>query len=260
MKKRLVSLAAAIFILSSFNLSYAAGLGPIRPLGNMKLAAGVENDFVFSRRIKAVTDVTGGEIKESNNNFLLLGVGVTDYVNIYAKLGAGNLSEQLKWSGISSQQAIDYNYGFIWGVGMNALYEFKNNFGLGLDTQFNMGTNKAKSISGTSDPEFIDGRGPITTYEFQIAPYASYDFKVNDNLKIMPYLGGYYSFYKIHKGILFADYANDEFSTEDEKVRTKNKVGPLVGIESMFFNRVSFKIEGRFVAETAISTSLTYNF
>ncbi|MDD4955357.1 MAG: hypothetical protein PHP17_04910, partial [Candidatus Omnitrophica bacterium] len=150
--------------------------------------------------------------------------------------------------------------GFLWGVGVNASYRFKNNFGLGIDAQFNMASNKAKSISGTSDPQFIDANAPVKTYETQIAPYVSYDWKVNDKLKIMPYVGGYYSFYNIYKGVSFFDDRGVGYFTEDEKIRGKNKMGPLVGIESLIFDRVTFTIEGRFVSETAITTSLTYRF
>lgn len=260
MRIRKVLAGVVLLTLVCFNFSYAADLGPIRALGNKKICIGIENDYVFSRPLKAKVDIVGGKIKESNRNSMLLGLGVTDYFNVYTRLGGGNLSENVKWAG-GPEQTIDYKYGFIWGVGVNASYALKNNFGLGLDAQFDMASNKAKSISGSSDPVFDDGgKGTIKIYETQIAPYLTYDIKIKDDIKIMPYLGGYYSFYNIYKGIAFVDMEDNFFTTEDEKIRNKNKLGVLGGIEISFLKRLSLKIEGRFLAETAVSTSLKYKF
>jgi hypothetical protein len=261
MKMRIVLTGAILLVLACFNFSYAASLGPIRPLGHMKASIGLEEDFVFSRPLKAKVDITGAKIKNSNSNSLLLALGITDYVNVYTRLGGTNLSENLKWSG-GAQETIDYQYGFLWGVGANASYTFKNNFGVGLDVQFDMTSSKPKKISGTNSPAFAEGGKPtVKTYETQIAPYLTYDIKVKDNLSFMPYLGGYYSFYNIYKGVAFVDSTGPgQYTTEDEKIRNKNKLGVLAGCEILFAKQLSLKIEGRFLAETAISTSLNYRF
>jgi hypothetical protein len=231
-------------------------------LGNKKISVGVESDYVFSRPIDAKVDIIGGKIKDSNRNSMIAGLGVSDHFNVYARLGGGNLNEQVKWSGNSeANQTIDYQYGFIWGVGANMLYDLAHNFGIGLDAQFDMASNKARSISGKNDPLFEDGgKGTIKTYETQIATYLTYDIKMNKNVKIMPYLGGYYSFYSIYKGVAFNDSTGGWYTTEDEKIKTKNNWGALVGTEMQFSKRLSLKVEGRFFAETALSTSLNYKF
>lgn len=257
MKKKVMAVVV-LLVLICFSFSYAAGLGPIRPLGNKKVCIGFENDYVFSRPIKAKVDVLGGKIKESNNNFLLLGLGLTKYFNIYTRLGAGNLTEQLEWSG-GSDQAIQYQYGFKWAVGANGLYKFKNNLGIGFDAQFNMSSNRAKSVSGTSNP-VLEVKGPVNIYETQLSPYITYDLNINKDVKVMPYIGGYYSFYRIHKGIDLSDQEGGGYWTYDEKIRGNQNLGVLGGFEVAFLKHLIFKIEGRFLAETAVSTSLIYKF
>lgn len=258
MKKNIVLLGAALLILDCFSFSYAAGLGPVRPLGNKKICVGFEKDYVFSRPIKANLDVSGGKIKDGNRDSILLGLGLTKYFNVYAKLGMGDWSEQLKWVGSSSEQTIEYNNGFTWGVGADALYSFENNFGVGFDAQFDMASNKAGFIGGTDYPA-ITGRGPVKTYEIQMAPYLTYDMKINDKVKIMPYAGGYYSFYNIYKGITFDDNYG-WYETGDEKIRRKHALGLLGGFEMLFFNQLALKAEGRFLSETALTASVTYTF
>jgi hypothetical protein len=94
----------------------------------------------------------------------------------------------------------------------------------------------------------------------QIAPYLTYDIKIKENVKIMPYLGGYYSFYNIYKGIAFIDDSSGWYTTEDEKLRSKHKLGVLAGFEMLFLKQLILKLEGRFLAETAVTTSLMYKF
>jgi hypothetical protein len=258
MQRKKILVGVALLVLGCFSFSYAAPLGPIRPLGNKKLSVGIENDFVFNRPVKAKVDIVGGKIKKTNSDFLLFALGLADYFNIYTRLGGGNSNEQLKWDG-GGEQTIKYDYGFIWGVGANAMYSFKNHFGVGFDAQFDLATNRARSISGRSTPVLLT-KGPVKTYEVQLAPYVTYDLKLNDKVKIMPYLGGYYSFYNIYKGVGFYDHAGWEYTTEDEKIRNKYNLGVLGGVEMQFLKKMSVKIEGRFLSETAISTTLSYKF
>jgi len=260
MKKLSVIIWTALLVLGCFISSYAAAIGPVRPLGDKKFSIGYENDYVFSRTIKAKVDINGGKIKDAQRNFLLLGLGLSEHFNLYARLGGGNFREQLKWSG-GSEQTIKYGYGFIWGVGGNVSYKFKNNFGIGFDAQFNLASNKNKSINGSANPFFIPGgKVMVKTYEIQLTPYVSYDAEINQNCKIMPYLGGCYSYYNVYKGISFADGTGGGYFTEDEKIRGENHLGLLGGVEVLLYKQWSLKLEGRFITETALSSAVSYKF
>ena len=94
MKKIKVLAVVVLLVLGCFNLSYAAGLGPMRPLGNMKVCAALDSDYIFNRTTKAKVDIETTKVRESNRIFALLGVGLSDYCNLYARVGAGNHSDR----------------------------------------------------------------------------------------------------------------------------------------------------------------------
>jgi hypothetical protein len=257
MKKLIVFVGIAVFAISIVNTCHAASIGPVEPLGPMKVAVDAEYNGIFDRDIEESGPMTGGQIEDTNQGYVQLGLGLTDWANVYARLGAANLEQKINWNN-GRTQTLKYDYGFLWGVGGNALYRFGNNFGIGGDIQFDMWFTDADSISGTNSPTFTD-KGSLKNWEFQTAAYLTYDYEIGVDSKITPYAGGYYSEFgaDIDKAISFQD--NDTaYSVGDSE--GDDKFGLLAGINVAFSENISAKIEGRFIAETAATAGVSYKF
>lgn len=250
-------LAALAIISYTYGVCYAGSLGPIEPLGALKPAISVEYNGVYDRDLEESGTMTGGEINASSQFYVQGALGLADWANIYARLGTANLEQKINWNN-GRNQTIKYDYGLLWGVGGNALHNLGNNFGIGGDMQFNMWFTDADSISGTNSPTFTD-KGSLKNYEFQTAAYFTYIYEMGAASKIVPYLGGYYSYFKanIDKSIVFQD--NDTQYTADDS-KGDDLFGLLVGTDVSFNENMSFKLEGRFIAETAFTAGMTYKY
>ena len=256
MKKIAVFVGMGLFIMEIVGTCQAASIGPMEPLGPMKVGIGAEYNG-FGRDLGSNGSITSGEIKSSNQGYVELALGITDWANIYGKIGMANLEQKVNWN-VSINQTIKYDYGFLWGVGSNALFNIGNNFGIGGDIQLNMWFSDADSISGSNNPTFVQ-KGSLKNYEFQTAAYLKYDYQVNADSKITPYLGGYYSYFRsnIDKTIEFQDGTYDYLLGDMEG---KDSLGILAGLNIAASQNIYFKLEGRFIAETAGSIGVFYKY
>ena len=258
MSKSVILMGTAVFVLGLAASCYAGSIGPVEPLGAMKVRLDGEYNGIFDRDIDSSGAMTGGEIQESHQGYAKLAVGINDWANVYAKLGVANLEQKLNWN-VPSSYTIEYEYGPLWGIGGNALHNFGNNFGIGTDVQFNMWFTDADSISGTNSPTFIN-KGSLKNWDFQTALYVTYTYEVGAEYKIIPYAGGYYSNFQadIDDTIRYQDSGGTQYTVGDSEA--EDNLGILVGMNVQFSENMAFNLEGRFIAETAATVGASYKF
>ena len=258
MKVIKIFIVAAIVFIGVDVACYAGSIGPVEPLGPMKVEISGEYNEIFGRDLEISDDVTGDEVKSSGQGYVELALGLTDWCNAYARVGFANLKEEINWD-FGRNQTIQYSNGFLWGIGSNALHDIGNNFGVGGDIQFNMWFADGDSISGTNSPTLTQ-KGSLMVTDFQTAAYLTYTYEHDMDYKIIPYLGGYYSRFNIH-------YRENTIYTDDTYIYTaegdtkgKDNFGVLLGINIPVLKNFSYKLEGRFIAETAMSVGAKYRF
>jgi len=261
MNKIIIFVAVALLVIAFAGIGYASSLGPVEPLGPMKVGVGVEYNGIYSRDldISQSEGVADDEVKLSNQGYVELAMGITDWCNAYARLGTANMKEKINWD-FGRNQTINYNNGLLWGIGSNALYNMGNNFGIGGDIQFNMWFTDGSSVSGSNSPTFTQ-KGSLSVTDFQTAIYLTYTYEPpGTTSKIIPYIGGYYSRFNIHwrKSTIYTD--GTYIYTSEGNTRSKDDFGALVGINIPVSENFSYKLEGRFIAENAMSIGAKYKF
>jgi hypothetical protein len=257
MKKTLI-LSGMVFVvyISMTAVCWAGGNGPVEPLGTAKFALSGEYNNVLDMDLKKNGDVTGGEVEESYQGYAKLAVGISDNVNLYARLGAANLKEKLKWSNNTSH-TIKYDNGLLWGIGGNGIYDLGNNFGIGGNLQIDAWFVDADSISGDNSPTFVD-KGSLNNSEFQASLYLKYTCDLG--VKITPYAGGYYSYFdsRIDKTLKYQDTNGTIYTCGD--IKNDDNFGVLLGLDVTATDKITLNIEGRFIAETAVTCGVCYKF
>ena len=260
MRKLAVMVVAVLFIAGMSGICYAAGLGPVEPLGAKKCDIGVEYNAIIDRDLDTSGGVKKGNDVESSQAYAKMIFGVGDYFNVYGKLGAADFEEKITWKSDydNRSQTLDYGSGRLWGVGGNGLYDFGNNVGVGGDVQFDMWFNEIDSVTATNVTAFSDA-GSLKNYEFQASLYTTYTFTPAEDFKFIPYAGGYYSYFKSAVGDAIK-YADTMYNYTLVDLEGEDSFGLLVGANVAALKNFSLNIEGRFIAETAVTAGLSYRF
>lgn len=257
MKVKILLFASVIYF-GMVSLTMAAGVGDfITPIGNMKVAVSVEDNIIFDRDLSSSGDVTGGEVSDSNQTYAKLALGLGDNFNVYGKVGIANLEYKINWD-VSRSQTLKFDYGLLWGVGSSCLHEFENNFGVGVDVQFNMWYTDGDSISGSNNPVFID-KGSLKNGELQSSLYLTYSYEADAGYTIVPYVGGYYAEFKadVDDSIKFRD---DVYEYTAGDLEEDDNIGILIGTSLLVSENLSFNVEGRFISETALTVAAGWEF
>lgn len=255
----------AVCLLSS--VSYAASIGnKIEPIGNMKFAVTAEGNFVFDRDIKtggrstSGSTITSFEFSEVNQEYAKLMLGVTDYVNIYAKLGSSKIGEaKLKFSsGEDVKVRSDNN--FLYGGGFNAVYklgkEDKYFIGLNGDFSFYQVNTDKLDITGTS---VSNVSGKIKNAEYQLGGYAGMRMDIHDNVAFVPYAGVFWNKFNTKTGGIKYTASGTEYTLTYDN-NADDEVGLGVGADVELFKNFTLNVEGRFIAGNALSFGGTFKF
>lgn len=260
MKRLAVILAVISFVAGMVGTCYAASLGPVEPLGANKCEVGVEYNSVVNRDLDKAGAVTKAEVDESNQVYAKLALGVGDYLNVYGKLGMADLNQKVTWNSDydNRSQTLGFNNGLLWGVGANGLYDLGNNVGIGGDVQLDMSFNDVDSITASNATSFSSS-GSLRNTEIQASVYMTYTLQPAENFKIVPYAGGYYSYFKaaIDDAIKYADTLY-EYTLRD--LEGKDNFGLLLGVNVHALKNISVNVEGRLIGESAVTAGISYRF
>lgn len=262
---KILLLVMSVFLLSS--ATYAGSIGnKIEPIGDMKFAATAEGNFIFDRDIKASGSSTSGstitsfEFSEVNQEYAKLLMGVTDYLNIYTKLGGSKIGEaKLKFSS-GEDVKVESDHNFLYGGGFNAVYKLGNEekYFIGLSGDFSFyGVDTEKlDITGASVSNIS---GEIKNKEYQLGGYAGTRININDNAAFIPYAGIFWNKFNTKTGGIKYTISGTEYTlTYDNDA--DDEVGAGVGADVELFKNFTLNIEGRFAAGNAVSFGGTYKF
>ena len=266
MMKRIVLITISVFLLSS--VTYAGSIGnKVEPIGDMKFAAVAEGNFIFDRDIKASGSSTSGstitsfEFSEVNQEYAKLIMGVTDYVNIYTKLGGSKIGEaKLKFSS-GEDVKFESDHNFLYGGGFNAVYKLgnKEKYFIGLNGDFSFYEVDTEKLDITTGASVSNVSGEIKNKEYQLGGYAGTRMDINDNVAFVPYAGIFWNKFNTKTdGIKYTISGTGYTLTYDNDA--DDEVGVGIGADVELFKNFTLNIEGRFAAGNAVSFGGTYKF
>jgi len=273
MKKLGLILCGIVSLTMLTTMAFAASVGDIiEPIGHLKVAVSAEADYILDKDLDGTieNDATAGafssaEIDSASKIYGKVVLGVTDYLNIYAKLGAAGLDMKLKEADGTACD-IETEYGTLWGGGISGAKEIHDGWNLGADIQalFYKTDVDEVTYAGAATSNI---QGELDNYEFQAALFVNKKFEVDlfdtgEETILTPYLGVKYLLFSSESdgNITFtatAPAGNIIYGTDLEG---DNEVGVFGGVNVDLTESVVGNVEVRLVDETAISGSLAYKF
>lgn len=267
---------ALILLLLVASTGYASTIGnPIKPLGNKKLAVTVEPNFIHDRDIKAEGESTNGSkintftISSQSQGYAKLTAGVTDYVNLFAKIGSSKFNGMDMKFSTDEDVTIETDSGLSYGAGFNAVYQIASDelysLNLDLDTHFVcfLGFNGSFTFSeADADEMYVAGAnainvsGKIKNQEFQAGMFTGIEVFIDENFSVAPYISGFWNGYNIETdGVRYGNtnILNFDSSAEDQ-------FGAGLGADINLSKNVTFNVEARFVGGNEISFGGTLKF
>lgn len=267
MKKFLALVPLFVVCVIYSSVSYAASIGnKIEPIGNMNVAVTAEGNFIFDRDMESGGSSTSGsqitsfKIEDMNQEYAKLMLGVTDYANIFAKLGVSQIRDaRFKFSSGEDVKA-KFEHDFIYGGGLNVVYKFGPQevylIGLNGDFSFYEADTKNLDITGSNATNIS---GKVKIREWQVGGYAGRKFDINDNISALPYLGVFYNKFNTKTGGIKYTISGTQFTLTFDS-DAEDEVGVATGIDVDLFKNFTLNIEGRFIAGNAVSVGGTFNF
>ncbi len=260
MKIRNLILACMIYFAMS-SISIAAGIGNfIIPLGDMNVAVSAEGNFIMDKDFELSGTTTSFEYDSVSQAYGKFSLGVTEYVNVYAKVGSTIGGEIKQKFADKSTLDIETKTGTLWGVGCNGSYPIVNGLSLGIDFQYNEWKCTVDEIE-KSGQVGANISGKIKSEDCQLALFLSKKINLrNCQLFFIPYAGGIYSWSKsktddvIKYEIASASYQLSWSLDGDDSW------GVVGGTDIAFGDNFAVNVEGRLIDETAFTAGASWKF
>lgn len=276
--KRIVALILGMALCFFISPSYAASIGnPIKPLGHMKFAVAAETNFIFDRSMASgginttgstVSTINAFDISKITQGYVKGVLGITDYVNIFVKVGASKINGIGIQLSTGEKIDLESDNNFLYGAGANLAYQIHSDdiYFVDVESDFVFFWGLSGELSyfkADADEMYIDGTnqnnvsGEIKNQEYQVGLFAGIEIPIDENASVVPYAGGFWNSYNIETGRV--DYGNIgnvlSFDTDDVE-----EFGPVAGVEVELSENVSLNVEGRFFGGHAISAGGTVKF
>ena len=256
------------FVLCFFSsVSYAASIGnKIEPIGQGKFAVTAEGNFVSDRDMEAKGSSTSGstvtslEVEKMNQEYGKFIFGLTDNINIFAKLGAAELRDLQATFSTGESVDADFDNDFLYGGGFNAVVNVGENEAgfVGLSGDFSFFESDTSDLAIT-DNTVTNVSGGIEVAEIQIGGYIGMKLDINNNTVALPYVGVFYNYFNLD-----ADAINYTISGTNYVLNIDSdgddEFGIAVGTDVNITENFSLNVEGRFIAGTAVSFGGTFKF
>lgn len=262
MIKETVKISAVSF--AFLLLAHPVFAAPTGPVASERWGIGFEYNILNDRDLDS--DSTTFQEFEVTNSDQFYGIGsVRMYqdrkvkVNVYAKLGSANLSTTaLTTNGTS--ESIDYDYGLLWGIGGNYIYEIDPTMHFVLDMQY-------VSFSPEFDKVVFNGStgiSPIASdpdvQEYQISMILRKEvgaFNLEGSpVRIIPYGGVDFSWFDIDSGAIGYRDSNGNARGSETGGDGDDVFGVVLGTEFLTLNNaLRLRVDGRLVNEEAIALS-----
>lgn len=259
--KRIAIIGVVIFLMAS-PLFAAAITDSVKPLGHMKFSAAVEDNYIFDRDIDKPSNRTKFDLEDMNQVYGKLSLGLSPYLNIYAKLGASDSGEiKTTEPATSGTLDIETDYGFLWGVGISGAKELFEGWKVGLDTQFSWWKADADKVKHNGITA-TNVSGEIENFEVQGTPFVTKRFEIPSyNWALNPYLGVKFSYFRTvtDKSVKYTN-ENGAAISSGWTLKGDDYIGIVVGSDLEISQNLALQVEGRFIDETAITAGGTYRF
>lgn len=258
--KNLIFAGIICFTMSSISLG--AGVGnSIAPIGDMDVAISVENNIIFDKDIDLDSTRRGFEYNMVNQAYGKFSLGITDYMNLYAKAGTSNNGDIKQRFADSTTVDIECEQGFFYGAGGNISYPFSKDLSLGIDLQYNKWECTVDEIEKSGEIA-SNISGQIKNEEVQAALFISYKINLKrPKLAIIPYAGSIYNLFesKSDEAIKY-DTSSSTSNELNWELEGADNFGVLGGIDIVSGDNLIINIEGRFFHETALTTGVSCKF
>lgn len=244
-------------------VSYVFGasvLDSVEPLGHMKYAVSMEDNFIFDRDLDKTGSMTEAETDDTNQIYGKLMLGLTDYFNVYTKLGAVTGSHYKIVEPTISEYSTEP--GLLWGFGGTGAYEFLKTWKVAGDIQFNswsVDVDEAR-FAGESGSNFSNPA--VNNYEFQLTGLLLKDVEIPSyKITVTPYVGVSYLYFKTETdGTITYRTASTASVSDSWSLEGDDVISIVTGANVKVKDNIKLGVEGRFIGETAITCNLTYAF
>jgi opacity protein-like surface antigen len=248
--------------------AYAAPVGgpPVKGL-----SIGLGQDFVFDRDLKPSAVVVpqaimindgeidgvrlGCDIKNMYRTMLQVGYGFFDFLEVYVKLGGQGYTVKTdvvdQFGSPEGDVKVHGRFGFAYGGGLKAAYEFKDGpvrgLLIGADAQYLRARNRFRANSTDLLGVEESSTGKVTFQEWQFGPFVGYRI-----MNFLPYVGVKYSDVRIK-------FSSAE-DAETTKFKAEDHVGMFAGLTYSILPQLMLNLEGRFIDETALNFNVIFRF
>lgn len=166
---------------------HCASIGdPIEPSGSNKVSVAVEQNLVFSREIE-YGSFRQTAIKDAYQWYGKGSYGISDYFNIYTKLGISDLEHKFRETG-SGDFDIEYDLGPLWGIGLLGATPRWQGFNLGADLQYAGWYVDVESLKYNQE-RAAEEIGEVLVTELQGTVFLSYKIPFRGTASFIPYAG-----------------------------------------------------------------------
>ena len=270
---RIVSVVALAVALLAAPCAFASSVGnEVEGMGNLKFSAGAEGNIVYDKEIEGggtltspSTTITDFDIDYAQV-YGELSMGLTDYLNLYTKLGGVKITEaRLKFAS-GSEIKVKTEPSFLWAVGGTVAYTFKDDnwakdFFVGLNNEFNMWGVDVDNLSITGNVSPTNVSGHIWNWEYQLTGYVGRRFAFEEmKTVIKPYIGMLWDLFHTETDDDITYTLSGTRSTLTYDLDSDDQLGIVVGADVTIFDHIILNVEGRFINETAISFGGSYKF
>ena len=239
----------------------AAITDSVEPLGDMKYSVSYEDNFIFDRDLETSGTTTDAEVDATHQSYGKITVGLMEHFNVYTKLGASTQSDYKFVRPAIFEYETDA--GFLWGLGASGAYKFSEGWKVAGDIQYNAWTADVDKVRYVGESASNIKNPEITNQEFQVSGVILKDFEISDwKTVVTPYVGVSYLYFDTESdGTITFDIPSSATSISDNwSVEGDDIINVIVGINAKAEENWNLYVEGRFIAETAISGGLTYAF
>jgi hypothetical protein len=242
-------------------MAMALSIGPTEPLGRMKWSVSAEDSYTFERDLEIADALTAAEIKDVNQAYTKITLGLNDYFNVYAKIGATTGGKYSFTDTTPATYDYETSASLLWGLGLSGTYKLPDpTWKLIGDIQYsawNEDVDKA-TYNGAAGSNIINPE--IQNSEFQLTGILSKDFDAGNETVFTPYLGVAYVYYKTETDGTITYTVPAGTVTNAWSLEGDSSVSGIAGLGVKLYKNWKAYLEGRFGAEGGVSGGLNYNF
>ena len=263
------SLIGIVMLLFFTTTSFAASEGVPIPPDQGKYSLGLEYNRIFVKDLKPKDfgSYRSMKINSSDQVYVVPSYGVYQgerfKVGVLGKVGIADLKIKGE-DPVSNVEKIDYDMGFLWGLGSKASYNFENNLTLSLGVQYNAWYSDLDQANYRDQlSNNITKRANASVSEFQAAILLSAVFKQpgREDISYTPYIGPSFSEVKLDTGTISYTTASSGRTGIQTGASADQHVGVTVGVDVLTVSdTLRINAELRFITETAFSLSVHYKF